>query len=84
MFNQVSLWACSTTHKNAPRVLILTQTLFPHWANWEHFNELDKEGLMMYSPNGSGKQLWIYIGSPRRGFEIFLEHFVAIAKTFRN
>ena len=36
------------THENAPRVLIANSNLVPHWANWEHFNELDKQGLMMY------------------------------------
>lgn len=36
------------THEEAPRVLIANSNLVPHWANWEHFNELDKKGLMMY------------------------------------
>src|SRR3982750_1307002 len=36
------------THENAPRVLIANANLVPHWANWEHFRELDKKGLMMY------------------------------------
>ena len=35
------------THVDAPRVLIANSNLVPHWANWEHFNELDKQGLMM-------------------------------------
>ncbi|MDF4333568.1 urocanate hydratase [Vibrio parahaemolyticus] len=49
------------THKNAPRVLIANSNLVPHWANWEHFNELDKQGLMMYGQMTAGS--WIYIGS---------------------
>ncbi|STQ13224.1 urocanate hydratase [Enterobacter cloacae] len=36
------------THKNAPRVLIANSNLVPHWATWEHFNELDAKGLAMY------------------------------------
>ncbi|WP_425478288.1 hypothetical protein [Stenotrophomonas pictorum] len=36
------------THPDAPRVLIANSNLVPHWANWEHFNALDKKGLMMY------------------------------------
>lgn len=50
-----------TTHKGAPRVLIANSNLVPHWANWEHFNELDKKGLMMYGQMTAGS--WIYIGS---------------------
>lgn len=49
------------THTNAPRVLIANSNLVPHWANWEHFNELDKQGLMMYGQMTAGS--WIYIGS---------------------
>ncbi len=49
------------THSNAPRVLIANSNLVPHWANWEHFNKLDKEGLMMYGQMTAGS--WIYIGS---------------------
>lgn len=49
------------THKDAPRVLIANSNLVPHWANWEHFNELDKQGLMMYGQMTAGS--WIYIGS---------------------
>lgn len=49
------------THENAPRVLIANSNLVPHWANWEHFNQLDKEGLMMYGQMTAGS--WIYIGS---------------------
>ena len=49
------------THADAPRVLIANSNLVPHWANWEHFNELDKKGLMMYGQMTAGS--WIYIGS---------------------
>ncbi|MCV6620631.1 MAG: urocanate hydratase [Cellvibrionaceae bacterium] len=49
------------THADAPRVLIANSNLVPHWGNWEHFNELDKKGLMMYGQMTAGS--WIYIGS---------------------
>ncbi|MBU2999079.1 urocanate hydratase [Roseovarius nubinhibens] len=49
------------THADAPRVLIANSNLVPHWANWDHFNELDKKGLMMYGQMTAGS--WIYIGS---------------------
>ncbi|MCX4025662.1 urocanate hydratase [Endozoicomonas sp. SM1973] len=49
------------THPDAPRVLIANSNLVPHWANWEHFNELDKQGLMMYGQMTAGS--WVYIGS---------------------
>jgi urocanate hydratase len=49
------------THKDAPRVLIANSNLVPHWANWEHFNELDRKGLMMYGQMTAGS--WIYIGT---------------------
>jgi len=49
------------THSDAPRVLIANSNLVPHWANWEHFNELDRQGLMMYGQMTAGS--WIYIGS---------------------
>ena len=49
------------THKDAPRVLIANSNIVPHWANWDHFNELDKKGLMMYGQMTAGS--WIYIGS---------------------
>ncbi|MCY7294672.1 urocanate hydratase [Alteromonas sp. a30] len=49
------------THADAPRVLIANSNLVPHWANWEHFNELDKKGLAMYGQMTAGS--WIYIGS---------------------
>ncbi|SDL43465.1 urocanate hydratase [Aliiruegeria lutimaris] len=49
------------THTDAPRVLIANSNIVPHWANWEHFNELDRKGLMMYGQMTAGS--WIYIGS---------------------
>ncbi len=49
------------THENAPRVLIANSNIVPHWANWDHFNELDKQGLMMYGQMTAGS--WIYIGT---------------------
>src|SRR6185436_15477258 len=49
------------THPDAPRVLIANSNLVPKWANWEHFNELDRKGLMMYGQMTAGS--WIYIGS---------------------
>ena len=49
------------THRDAPRVLIANSNLVPHWATWETFNELDKQGLMMYGQMTAGS--WIYIGS---------------------
>jgi len=49
------------THADAPRVLIANSNLVPHWANWEHFNALDKKGLAMYGQMTAGS--WIYIGS---------------------
>ncbi len=49
------------THADSPRVLIANSNLVPHWANWEHFNALDQQGLMMYGQMTAGS--WIYIGS---------------------
>ncbi len=49
------------THKDAPRVLISNSQLVPKWATWEHFDELEKKGLMMYGQMTAGS--WIYIGS---------------------
>ena len=49
------------THADAPRVLIANSNLVPHWATWEHFNELDAKGLMMFGQMTAGS--WIYIGS---------------------
>ena len=62
------------THPDAPRVLIANSNLVPHWANWEHFNELDKKGLMMYGQMTAGS--WIYIGSQgivQGTYETFVE-----------
>src|SRR5690242_12999474 len=49
------------THKDAPRILISNSQLVPNWANWQHFDELEKKGLMMYGQMTAGS--WIYIGS---------------------
>ncbi|SDL71412.1 urocanate hydratase [Paracoccus chinensis] len=49
------------THKDAPRVLIANSNLVPHWATWDHFNELDRKGLAMYGQMTAGS--WIYIGT---------------------
>ncbi|WP_110650095.1 urocanate hydratase [Salinicola peritrichatus] len=62
------------THADAPRVLIANSNLVPHWANWEHFNELDAKGLMMYGQMTAGS--WIYIGSQgivQGTYETFVE-----------
>ncbi len=69
------------THKNAPRVMIANSNLVPRWANWEHFNELDKKGLMMYGQMTAGS--WIYIGA--QGIvQGTYETFVAVAKKHYN
>ena len=49
------------THRDAPRVLIANSNLVPHWATWEHFDELERRGLMMFGQMTAGS--WIYIGS---------------------
>lgn len=49
------------THEQAPRVLIANSNLVPHWGNWEHFNQLKENGLMMYGQMTAGS--WIYIGT---------------------
>ena len=62
------------THVDAPRVLIANSNLVPHWATWEHFNELDRQGLMMYGQMTAGS--WIYIGSQgivQGTYETFVE-----------
>ena len=62
------------THADAPRVLIANSNLVPHWATWEHFNALDKQGLMMYGQMTAGS--WIYIGSQgivQGTYETFVE-----------
>ncbi len=62
------------THADAPRVLIANSNLVPHWANWDHFHELDRKGLMMYGQMTAGS--WIYIGSQgivQGTYETFVE-----------
>ena len=62
------------THTEAPRVLIANSNLVPHWANWDHFNELDRKGLAMYGQMTAGS--WIYIGSQgivQGTYETFVE-----------
>ena len=62
------------THADAPRVLIANSNLVPAWANWEHFDELDRKGLMMYGQMTAGS--WIYIGSQgivQGTYETFVE-----------
>jgi len=62
------------THPDAPRVLIANSNLVPHWADWDHFNMLDKLGLMMYGQMTAGS--WIYIGSQgivQGTYETFVE-----------
>ena len=62
------------THSDAPRVLIANSNLVAHWATWEHFNELDRKGLMMYGQMTAGS--WIYIGSQgivQGTYETFVE-----------
>ncbi len=62
------------THVDAPRVLLANSNLVPQWANWEHFNELDRKGLMMYGQMTAGS--WIYIGSQgivQGTYETFIE-----------
>ena len=62
------------THEDAPRVLIANSNLVPHWATWDHFNELDKKGLAMYGQMTAGS--WIYIGSQgivQGTYETFVE-----------
>ena len=62
------------THGDAPRVLIANSNIVPHWATWDHFNELDKKGLMMYGQMTAGS--WIYIGTQgivQGTYETFVE-----------
>src|ERR1700733_7972599 len=62
------------THADAPRVLIANSNLVPRWATWEHFNELDRQGLMMYGQMTAGS--WIYIGAQgivQGTYETFVE-----------
>ncbi|MFD2238414.1 urocanate hydratase [Aureimonas populi] len=62
------------THRDAPRVLIANSNLVPHWATWDHFNELDRKGLAMYGQMTAGS--WIYIGTQgivQGTYETFVE-----------
>ena len=62
------------THTDAPRVLIANSNIVPHWATWEHFHELDRQGLMMYGQMTAGS--WIYIGTQgilQGTYETFVE-----------
>src|SRR5580765_2989390 len=62
------------THRDAPRVLLANSNLVPAWSTWEHFNELDRKGLMMYGQMTAGS--WIYIGSQgivQGTYETFVE-----------
>jgi urocanate hydratase len=62
------------THADAPRVLIANSNLVPHWASWEHFHDLDRQGLMMFGQMTAGS--WIYIGSQgivQGTYETFVE-----------
>ena len=62
------------THGDAPRVLIANSNIVPHWATWDHFNELDKKGLMMYGQMTAGS--WIYTGTQgivQGTYETFVE-----------
>ena len=62
------------THADAPRVLIANSNLVPRWANWDHFHELDRKGLMMYGQMTAGS--WIYIGTQgivQGTYETFVE-----------
>ncbi len=62
------------THEDAPRVLLANSNLVPKWANWDHFNELDKKGLMMFGQMTAGS--WIYIGTQgivQGTYETFVE-----------
>jgi urocanate hydratase len=62
------------THADAPRVLIANSNLVPHWATWDHFNALDRQGLMMYGQMTAGS--WIYIGAQgivQGTYETFVE-----------
>ena len=66
------------THAHAPRVLIANSNLVPNWATWEHFNKLEKEGLMMYGQMTAGS--WIYIGT-QGILQGTYETFIAAART---
>lgn len=69
------------THEDAPRVLIANSNLVPHWANWQHFHELDRKGLIMFGQMTAGS--WIYIGS--QGIvQGTYETFVSVGRTHFN
>ena len=69
------------THKDAPRILISNSQLVPKWANWDHFDELEKKGLTMYGQMTAGS--WIYIGS--QGIvQGTYETYAAIAEKYFN
>lgn len=69
------------THTTSPRVLIANSNLVPNWANWDHFNELDRKGLMMYGQMTAGS--WIYIGT-QGILQGTFETFAAAAKQHFN
>ena len=69
------------THSTSPRVLIANSNLVPNWATWEHFNELDRQGLMMYGQMTAGS--WIYIGT-QGILQGTYETFAAAAKQHYN
>tara|TARA_B100000401_G_scaffold125206_1_gene82113 strand:- start:4587 stop:6236 length:1650 start_codon:yes stop_codon:yes gene_type:complete len=69
------------THISSPRVLIANSNLVPEWANWNHFNSLDREGLMMYGQMTAGS--WIYIGT-QGILQGTYETFAAAAKKHYN
>ena len=72
--SRASRSASSAPMPDAPRVLIANSNLVPHWANWDHFNTLDRKGLMMYGQMTAGS--WIYIGSQgivQGTYETFVE-----------
>ena len=69
------------THISSPRVLIANSNLVPNWSNWDHFNELEQKGLMMYGQMTAGS--WIYIGT-QGILQGTYETFIAAAKTHWN
>ena len=70
------------THPDAPRVLIANSNLVGNWANWEHFNELEKKGLMMYGQMTAGS--WIYIGTQGSIIQGTYESFVECGRQHFN
>jgi len=70
------------THKNAPRVLLSNSQLVPKWADWQHFDELEKKGLMMYGQMTAGS--WIYIGSQGIVQGTYETYAAAAAKHFKS